>query len=322
MATSPPPPLLLPLGMSDFRKLRQPGVLYIDKTDFVTQVLAAPREVVLVPRPRRFGKTVNLSTVRCFVEKSKEDRSALFEGLSVWGSAAAREHYQRYPVIWLSFKDIKARTFDEAFKAIRREICRAYEEHTYLLDAGALRSQQASRFSEILNAEGPEDLYAESLRELSRHLARYHGERVFILIDEYDTPIHAIDKGKEEERLLDFFRVFLSGGLKDNSHLARGVLTGILRVAKESLFSGLNNLVVYSLIRPECATCFGFTGWSRPTSQTSPVRSCCRTGGSRFEGCCARSGGSGGSTARRSFPRHPTTRWPHSSCSWHFSSAS
>jgi len=258
MATSPPP-LLLPIGTSDFRKLRQPGVLYIDKTDFVTQVLAAPREVVLVPRPRRFGKTVNLSTVRCFVEKSKEDRSALFEGLSVWGSAAAREHYQRYPVIWLSFKDIKGRTFDESFEGIRREISQAHQDHAYLLKEGALESWNATRFEQILAAKGRPDLYGESLRLLSRHLSAYHGERVFILIDEYDTPIHAIKKGKEEERLLDFFRVFLSGGLKDNSHLARGVLTGILRVAKESLFSGLNNLVVYSLIRPECATCFGFT---------------------------------------------------------------
>lgn len=107
--TSPPRPRL-PIGMSDFRQLREPGILYVDKTDFITQVLAAPKAVVLVPRPRRFGKTVNLSTLRTFVEKTKEDASALFEGLSVWGSAEARAHFGRYPVISLTFKDIKART--------------------------------------------------------------------------------------------------------------------------------------------------------------------------------------------------------------------
>ncbi len=255
----PPPAPRLPIGFSDFRKLREPGVLYVDKTDFVTQVLAAPEAVVLVPRPRRFGKTVNLSTIRCFVEKSKEDASALFEGLQVWSSAEARRHFRRYPVIWLTFKDIKARAFDDAFDELRREVRRAYREHRYLLDEGALEPEDAEPFRQILRAEGPRALYAEALRELSRHLARHHGERVFILIDEYDTPIQSIQRGEDERQLLEFFRVFLSGGLKDNSHLARGVLTGILRVAKESLFSGLNNLVVYSLIRTECATCFGFT---------------------------------------------------------------
>ncbi len=256
--TSPPRPRL-PIGMSDFRQLREPGILYVDKTDFITQVLAAPKAVVLVPRPRRFGKTVNLSTLRTFVEKTKEDASALFEGLSVWGSAEARTHFGRYPVISLTFKDIKARTFDEAFKSLRREISRAYRDHAYLLKEGALDSWDAAPFEQILNAEGPEDLYAGTLRDLSRLLAEHHKERVFILIDEYDTPIHAIQKGQDERRLLDFFRSFLSGGLKDNSHLARGVMTGILRIAKESLFSGLNNLAVYSLLMSECATCFGFT---------------------------------------------------------------
>ncbi len=256
MATTPR--LRLPIGLSDFLLLREPGVLYVDKTDFVTQVLAGPA-VVLVPRPRRFGKTVNLSTVRCFVEKSKEDRSALFEGLAVWGSAEARAHFQRHPVIWMTFKDIKARRFDTSFVEIRDEIRRAHREHAYLLDEGALRPWDAERFEQILRGEGPVNIYAESLRELAGHLARYHGERVVILVDEYDTPILAAHKGPDEARMLEFFRSFLSGGLKDNPHLHKGVLTGILRIAQESLFSGLNNLAVYSLIRSECATCFGFT---------------------------------------------------------------
>ncbi|MBK8257844.1 MAG: AAA family ATPase [Polyangiaceae bacterium] len=249
----------LPIGQSDFPRLREPGVLYVDKTNFVTQVLSASAAVMLIPRPRRFGKTVNLSTVRYFVEKSNVDRSGLFEGLSVWGSVEARPHFQRYPVIWLTLKDVKARTFDEAFAAIRREIGQMYKEHVYLYREGALGEDEAARFKQILAAEGSEALYAYALRELTALLARYHGERVFVLVDEYDAPIHSISPGEDERRLLDFFRVFLSGGLKDNVHLFRGVLTGILRIAQESLFSGLNNLAVYSLLAEECATSFGFT---------------------------------------------------------------
>jgi hypothetical protein len=249
----------LPIGISDFRELRELGVLYVDKTDFVTQVLAAFSKVVLVPRPRRFGKTVNLSTVRYFVEKSKEDRSSLFEGLSVWSSPEARKHFQRYPVIALTFKDIKAAAFDVAFVQIKKEIAKAYREHSYLLREGSLEPWEAAQFEQIVRADGPASIYGSALLDLSALLARYHGEKVIILIDEYDTPIHAAASGRNERAILDFFRMFLSSALKDNTHLEKGVLTGILRVAKESLFSGLNNLVVYSLIRSECATCFGFT---------------------------------------------------------------
>ncbi len=251
--------LRLPIGISDFRELRELGVLYVDKTDFVTQVLAAFSKVVLVPRPRRFGKTVNLSTVRYFVEKSKEDRSSLFEGLSVWSSPEARKHFQRYPVIALTFKDIKAAAFDVAFVQIKKEIAKAYREHSYLLREGSLEPWEAAQFEQIVRADGPASIYGSALLDLSALLARYHGEKVIILIDEYDTPIHAAASGRNERAILDFFRMFLSSALKDNTHLEKGVLTGILRVAKESLFSGLNNLVVYSLIRSECATCFGFT---------------------------------------------------------------
>jgi Predicted AAA-ATPase/PD-(D/E)XK nuclease superfamily len=257
--TSAPPRPRLPIGISDFRQLRAQGCVYVDKTGFIVEVLESHTEVVLVPRPRRFGKTVNLSTMRYFLEASKEDRSGLFEGLAVWSSAAARAHFQRYPVIWLSFKDVKAGDFEGAFAAIRGEISLAYREHAYLLKEGALEPWEVTGFEQILRAEGPPSLYAGALRDLSSYLARRHGRQVFILIDEYDTPIHNAATPADEHRVLDFFRAFFSGGLKDNPHLFKAVITGILRIAKESLFSALNNLAVYSLLRPECATCFGFT---------------------------------------------------------------
>ena len=257
--SAPPSRPRLPIGISDFRELREQGALYVDKTHFITQVLTGHAAVALLPRPRRFGKTLNLSALRYFVEKSEEDRTALFEGLSVWASEEARRHYQRYPVLFLTFKDVKAVRYEAAIRQIRAQITGLYRQHAYLLASGAMERWDAPRFEQILGGEGPDHLYASSLLDLSAHLARHHGQKVFLLIDEYDTPIHAAAGGPDEGLLLDFFRVFFGAGLKDNPHLARGVVTGILRVAKENLFSGLNNLAVYSLIRTEHATSFGFS---------------------------------------------------------------
>jgi hypothetical protein len=256
--TLPRPPQL-PIGISDFRKLREPGVHYIDKTDFVAGVLDSTAEVLLFPRPRRFGKTVNLSTLRCFVEKTDADLRPLFGGLAIEQRPAAWRHFQRYPVVFMTFKDVKASTFDLALAAMRQVIRAAYQEHRYLLDGGALDEQEKERFLQILAEEGGEVLYWGALADLSGYLHRHHGEKVVILIDEYDTPIHAGFSAGYYDRVIQFFRAFLSGGLKDNPHLWKGVLTGILRIAKESIFSGLNNLVVYSVLRPAFATSFGFT---------------------------------------------------------------
>jgi hypothetical protein len=263
MPGTPPPPSPrppgIPIGLSDFRKLREPGVHYVDKTEFVAGVLASRDEVLLFPRPRRFGKTVNLSTLRCFVEKSGEDLRPLFAGLAIEQRPEAWEHFQRYPVIFMTFKDVKAATFELAFSAIRREIARAYEAHRYLLQGEALSEEQRQAFLQILGNEGDETLYWSALRSLSAHLHRHHGEQVAILIDEYDTAIHAGFSAGYYDSIVQFFRNFLSGGLKDNPHLWKGVLTGILRIAKESIFSGLNNLSIFSMLRPAFATSFGFT---------------------------------------------------------------
>jgi hypothetical protein len=247
------------LGVSDFAALRRSGAGYVDKTRLILDVLEDPAGTLLFPRPRRFGKTLNLSTLRYFLERSAEDRSALFEGLEVWSSEAARYHFQRYPVIWITFKDIKCTSFELTLAAIRKEVSGMYEHHRYLLETDALSAAEADRFETILRREGDETLYAGALRELSKHLARHHGERVVVLIDEYDTPIHAGYANGFYDDVIRFFRNFLSGGLKDNEYLFRGVMTGILRVARESLFSGLNNIVVYSILAGRHSASFGFT---------------------------------------------------------------
>jgi hypothetical protein len=251
--------LRFPIGISDFRMLREGSFHYVDKTLFVEAVVDAGAQVMLLPRPRRFGKTLNLSMLRCFLEKTAEDRTRLFAGLAVTSSEIARPHFQRYPVISMTFKDIKPLTWDDCRDRIAYELATVYREHRYLLDEGDLAPDDAAVFTAILERRATEAERVGALGLLSRLLAQHHGEKVVLLLDEYDTPIHAGYTKGFYDQVIAFFRDFLSGGLKDNAHLFKGVLTGILRVAKESLFSGLNNIAVYGILRSEMASFFGFT---------------------------------------------------------------
>jgi len=247
------------LGTSDFRMLREGGFAYIDKTALVDDVLTEGAQVLLAPRPRRFGKTLNLSMLRCFLEKTSEDRSALFAGLHAASSAVARPHFQRYPVVFLSFKDVKPTSWENCLGGIAGVLADGFGEHGYLLTEGKLDTADRSLFTAIHERRADQPVLAAALKLLSRLLARHHGERVVILIDEYDSPIHAGHANGYYDEVIAFFRDLLSGGLKDNPHLFKGMLTGILRVARESLFSGLNNVDVFSILRDRLATRFGFT---------------------------------------------------------------
>jgi hypothetical protein len=248
-----------PIGISDFRTLRQSGATYVDKTRFVSEVLAIPAQALLFPRPRRFGKTLNLSTVRYFLERTDEDRSSLFEGLAVWEDAAARAHFGRHPVLFVTFKDVKYADWAQTHGKIAKLLADLFGEHRWLLDGGHLDEHEARRFRDVLALHAEPATLADGLRDLSTFLARATGEKVALLVDEYDTPIHAAYKNGFYDEGIEFFRNFLSAGFKDNPHLFKGVITGILRIAKESIFSGLNNLAVYSTLQSEFATDFGFT---------------------------------------------------------------
>jgi hypothetical protein len=255
----PPPRVRFPIGISDFRAVREGGFTYVDKTALIDDVLNESAQTLLVPRPRRFGKTLNLSMLRWFFEKSAEDCRPLFAGLAIASSESAWDHFQRYPVIFMTFKDIKPRSWDHCFEGIVGVLSGLYGEHRYLLTEGTLAPEEAKLFTDILERRATYSVCTEALKLLSRLLARHHREKVVILLDEYDSPIHAGYVNKYYDDVVAFFRDFLSGGLKDNEHLFKGVLTGILRVAKESLFSGLNNIRVYSILRAQLATAFGFT---------------------------------------------------------------
>ncbi|MCX4239667.1 AAA family ATPase [Paraliomyxa miuraensis] len=258
------PALRLPIGQSDFRVLREQGCAYVDKSAFIVDVLEASAQVLLLPRPRRFGKTLNLSMLRYYLDRTPpgsrgEDRSGSFAGLAVEGSEIARLHAQRYPVMFLTFKDVKELSWESCVERMSNVLAGVYREHVYLLDSDVLQPHERETFTAILREKATVAQGATALRDLSRWLALHHGERVVILIDEYDTPLHAAYYGRYYEQAVGHLRSLLSGGLKDNPYLFKGVLTGILRVAKESIFSGLNNLAVYSILRPEFATAFGFT---------------------------------------------------------------
>lgn len=254
-----PPVVRLPIGISDFRELREGGFYYVDKTGFIEDVLDESAKVLLIPRPRRFGKTLNLSMLQCFLDKREDDVAPLFAGLAIESSTRAKAHFRRHPVIFATFKDVKPTTWEECLAGMANVLARVFEAHAYLLTEGDLDPANARLFSAILERRAARSELVIALELLSRLLARHHQERVVILIDEYDAPIHAGYTHRYYEEVIAFFRDFLSGGLKDNAHLFKGVLTGILRVARESLFSGLNNISVYSLLRRRLATAFGFT---------------------------------------------------------------
>ena len=254
-------PFRAPTGLSDFAALRRGGLTYVDKSHLITALTQDSSLVVLLPRPRRFGKTTNLSMLRYFYERDPrgEDRTDLFQDLAVWSSEAARAHFQRYPVISISLKEIKPASWAECLADLSGVLSSLYQEHGWALDHPAATAADREVWSAVAQRKADPTTLKRSLLLLSDLLHRASGERAVILIDEYDTPIHAGWLSGYYREVVDFFRVFLGAGLKDNTHLARGVLTGILRVSKESIFSDMNHLAVYSLLRPEYSACFGFT---------------------------------------------------------------
>ncbi len=250
-------PLLI--GQSDFGKLRQKNGYYIDKSLFIQEITENGMQVILLPRPRRFGKTLNMSMLQYFFEKSEHEHAHLFKGLAICDTAVFREHQGRYPLICLTFKDQKELSWKSLLRGLCNLIRDEFLRHGYLLNSDVLASSEQRYFKSVCDDTAKERDYSDALRYLSAFLYRFHKEEVVILVDEYDTPIQAGYLSGYYEEVINFMRNLLSGGLKDNKYLFKGVLTGILRVAKESVFSSLNNLGVYTLLSKEFNTCFGFT---------------------------------------------------------------
>lgn len=216
--------------------------------------------VTLFTRPRRFGKTLNMEMIRTFFEKTEEDTSKYFVNKKIWAQGENYRAFQgKYPVIFISLKDVKCGSWDETYQLLCRIIRDEYARHRELLDSPAMDEGDRSYLNDILNGTADKSDITMSLLKLSEMLHRHYGESVVIVVDEYDTPIQSGHTNGFYDDVISFMRNFLSGGFKDNKNLAFGFLTGILRVAKESIFSGLNNLVINSVLDNKYSEYFGFT---------------------------------------------------------------
>ena len=254
------PKFTMPIGKSDFAKVRTAGDYYIDKTMLIGQIVANGAEVTLFTRPRRFGKSLNMSMLQHFFD-IREKSEALFDGLQVSENKELCDNWMnQYPTILVSFKDVGSNNFEAAFKRIRTEISKLYEKYDYLYKNNPKISElQEKLFKRILMRESDEEDLKESLVLLTQLMYEYHGKYVILLIDEYDVPMAKGDSNGYYRDITDIMSVMLSKALKDNPYIKFAVLTGCLRIAKESIFTGLNNPKIYSILDYGFQEFFGFT---------------------------------------------------------------
>jgi hypothetical protein len=248
----------LPIGFSDFKEVREENYYYVDKSLFIKEVINRATKVLLLPRPRRFGKTLNLSMLRYFFEKREDSQAHLFQGLAISKQAEIMAHQGQYPVIFLSFKSCKASNIEQCLSQIRGLFIDLYLEHQPLLYQ-KLTQREQKYYDQIIDEKASLRDWQSALSFLMHAYHRQTGKRVIVLLDEYDTPIHAGQEHGYYEDIVVFMQILLGNALKDNLDLERGIVTGILRIAKESIFSDLNNLEVLSLLDLEFQDCFGFT---------------------------------------------------------------
>lgn len=249
----------LPIGISDYVRA-QSEYYYVDKTLLIKDFLDRKPLVSLFTRPRRFGKTLNMDMLRVFFEISKENTGKHFEDKAIWKCGEEyRSHQGKYPVIFLTFKDVKFDTWEATIDKIRGLLQEEYGRHQELLASDKLSAYEKEYFGKILDSSANEVELASALERLSKMLTSHYGKAPIIIIDEYDTPIQEGYAKDFYEEIIGFMRNFFSGAFKDNKNLSYGFLTGILRIAQESIFSGLNNLTVNSVMDEEYDRYFGFT---------------------------------------------------------------
>lgn len=249
----------LPIGISDYVRAQE-EYYYVDKTLLIKEFLDKKPLVSLFTRPRRFGKTLNMDMLRVFFEISDKNTSKYFADKNIWQCGEEyRSHQGKYPVIFLTFKDVKFDTWDATIDKIRGLLQEEYGRHQELLNSDKLSQYEKEYFTKIISATANEVELTSSLERLSKMLASHYDKAPVIIIDEYDTPIQEGYSKDFYDEIIGFMRNFFSGAFKDNKNLSYGFLTGILRIAQESIFSGLNNLTVNSVMDEEYDSFFGFT---------------------------------------------------------------
>ena len=249
---------IISIGRQDFEKIRTNNNFYIDKTDFIREWWESEDDVTLITRPRRFGKTLNMSMLEQFFSVDYAGRGDLFEGLSVWQEEKYRRLQGTYPVIALSFAKVKETSYQEARKRICRILSDLYRQFDFLWNSEKLTPREKELYQAV--SDDMEDyVAAESLNALSNLLMRHYGKKVIILLDEYDTPMQEAYVSGYWDELVTFTRGLFNAAFKTNPYLERALMTGITRVSKESMFSDLNNLKVVGMTSEKYADCFGFT---------------------------------------------------------------
>lgn len=246
------------IGKQDFASLREHNCFYIDKTDFIKEWWNSQDDVTLITRPRRFGKTLNMSMVECFFSVKYAKRLDLFEGLSIEKNAGLRKLQGTYPVLFLSFAAVKTNTYENARRQICSLIASLYDENMYLLNGDTLNEREKKRFQAVTPEMNDADAVM-ALQNLCLFLSKYYGKKVIVLLDEYDTPLQESYAYGYWRELTAFTRSLFNATFKTNPYLERAIMTGITRVSKESIFSDLNNLEVITTTSEKYATSFGFT---------------------------------------------------------------
>ena len=253
------------IGIEDYREMVDKNFYYVDKTLLMKELLDNLTKVFLITRPRRFGKTLGLSTIRTFFEDERDlngnkiDNVHYFTGKKIMAAGEAYTcHAGKYPVIKLSLKSAKQRDFDTAYKCIVNEIAEEYDRHSYLLKSDCLTEDEKKKYEIIRGEKAGYQQYAVALKFLSRYLERYHGKKTILLIDEYDVPLENAWFNGFYEEMIAFIRSLFESALKTNDHLEFAVVTGCLRISKESIFTGLNNLKIISVLNKTFGECFGF----------------------------------------------------------------
>lgn len=251
-------PKVISIGNQGFEDIRKENRFYVDKTEFIREWWESGDSITLIMRPRRFGKTLNMDMLKCFFSNQYADREDLFEGLTIWKDEKYRSIQGTYPVIYLSFADVKQTNYVDAVKKIKRILSDLYQQYVFLLQENCMTEMQKRQFSEV--SPQMDDVTAQcALQDLAHYLYRFYGKKVILLLDEYDTPMQEACVYGYWKEFTSFIRSMFNSAFKTNPYLERAVMTGITRVSKESVFSDLNNLNVVTTTSEEYETCFGFT---------------------------------------------------------------
>ncbi len=246
------------IGAQSFEFIRKNECFFVDKTGFIKEWWENQDIVTLLTRPRRFGKTLNLDMMNCFFSKKYEGRGELFEGLSIWEEEKYRKLQGSYPVIFLSFANIKGATLRETKQGIKYMLEKLYGVHRYVRD-GEEMTERDRLFFDSVTSDMTDDVAVLALHYLSDYMSRYYGQKVLIFLDEYDTPLQEAYVYGYWKELVQYIRSMFNSTFKTNPYMERSIMTGITRVSKESIFSDLNNLEVVTTTSEKYAECFGFT---------------------------------------------------------------